>query len=72
MNPARLQVPKAQEDAQRKRVEKEREQFVKNIASLTRQLNDEAFLAKAPGTVVEYMRNKLADYQAQLRKIDEL
>ena len=65
-----LQVPKSQEDTRRKRQEKEREQLVKNIASLARQLNDDAFLAKAPPKVIESMRQKLADYEAQSRKID--
>jgi len=66
-----LQVPKTQEDAQRKRLEKEKEQLVKNIANSNRQLGDEAFLAKAPAKVVETIRLKLADYEAQLRKIDD-
>jgi valyl-tRNA synthetase len=66
-----LQVPKSQEDTQRKRMEKEREQLVKNIANSERQLGDEVFLGKAPAKVVETIRQKLADYQAQLRKIDD-
>jgi len=66
-----LHVPKSQEDAQRKRLEKEKEQLVKNIASSLRQLGDEAFLAKAPAKVIETIRLKLADYEAQLRKIDD-
>ena len=44
---------------------------MKNIANLERQLGDEAFLGRAPGHVVEGMRKKLADYQAQLAKLDE-
>jgi valyl-tRNA synthetase len=64
-----LQVPKAQEDAQRRRVEKECEQLNKNIASLEKQLGDEAFLAKAPAHVVESMRQKLGGYQEQRRKL---
>ena len=66
-----LEVPKAQEEAQRKRLEKEREQLVKNIANSNRQLGDETFLGKAPAKVIETIRQKLADYEAQLRKIDE-
>ncbi len=65
-----LHVPKAQEDAQRKRLEKEREQLAKNIANSRRQLADETFLSKAPPRVVESIRQKLADYEAQLQKID--
>jgi valyl-tRNA synthetase len=65
-----LHVPKAQEDVQRKRMEKEREQLQKTIANSTRQLSDETFLSKAPPKVVESIRAKLADYEAQLSKID--
>jgi valyl-tRNA synthetase len=66
-----LQVPKSQEDVQRKRQDKEREQLNKNIANSERQLSDEAFLAKAPPKVIESIRQKLADYKAQLRKLDD-
>jgi valyl-tRNA synthetase len=66
-----LHVPQAQADAQRKRNEKDREQVVKNIANHERQLSDESFLAKAPAKVIESMRAKLAEYKAQLQKIDD-
>jgi valyl-tRNA synthetase len=66
-----LHVPEGQQEARRKRNEKEREQLIKNIANLERQLGDEAFLGRAPGHVVEGMRKKLADYKEQLRKLDE-
>jgi valyl-tRNA synthetase len=65
-----LHLPKAQEDAQRKRDEKEREQLVKNIANYERQLGDEKFLGKAPAHVVEGMRQKLGEYKTQLGKLD--
>jgi valyl-tRNA synthetase len=65
-----LEVPEGQQDAQRKRVEKEIDQLRKNIASLERQLGDEKFLAKAPAQVVEGMRRKLDEYKAQLRKYE--
>jgi valyl-tRNA synthetase len=65
-----LHVPKSQEDAQRKRLAKEREQLAKNIANSKRQLSDETFLGKAPPHVIESIRHKLADYEAQLSKID--
>jgi valyl-tRNA synthetase len=65
-----LHVPKSQEDAQHKRLAKEREQLAKNIANSKRQLSDEVFLGKAPAHVVESIRRKLADYEAQLAKID--
>jgi valyl-tRNA synthetase len=63
-----LQLPKAQEDAQRKRLEKECEQLAKNIANSKRQLSDETFLSKAPAHVVESIRKKLADYESQWNK----
>ena len=65
-----LHVPKSQEDAQRKRLAKEREQLAKNIANSKRQLSDDTFLGKAPPHVIESIRQKLADYEAQLCKID--
>ena len=65
-----LEVPAAQLEAQRKRLEKDREQLAKNIANSRRQLGDETFLGKAPAHVVESIRAKLADYEEQLRKID--
>jgi valyl-tRNA synthetase len=65
-----LHLPKTQEDAQRKRVEKEREQLEKNIANFERQLADETFLSRAPAKVVDGMRQKLADYKKQLEKLD--
>jgi valyl-tRNA synthetase len=65
-----LHVPQAQQEAQLKRQAKERDQLVKNIASLERQLGDEAFLGRAPAHVVDGMRTKLADYRAQLEKLN--
>ena len=65
-----LHVPKSQEDTQRKRLAKEREQLAKNIANSKRQLSDDAFLGKAPAHVIDSIRQKLADYEAQLGKID--
>ena len=64
-----LHLPKAQEEAQTKRREKEREQLDKNIASLERQLNDDAFLGRAPAHIVEGMRKKLAEYKEQRAKL---
>ena len=66
-----LEVPKSQEDTQRKRLDKDREQLVKNIANSKRQLSDEVFLGKAPPKVVDSIRAKLADYETQLRKIED-
>jgi valyl-tRNA synthetase len=66
-----LNVPQSQQEALRKRLDKDKAQLQKNIASGTRQLNDPVFLGKAPAHVVETIRQKLAEYEAQLRKIDD-
>ena len=65
-----LEVPEGQQDAQRKRVDKEIDQLRKNITSLERQLSDEKFLGKAPANIVEGMRRKLEEYKSQLRKYE--
>ncbi len=67
-----IDVPHAQLEAQKKRLEKEKEQMVKNIASSKRQLSDDVFLGKAPQKVVDSIREKLAAYEVQLAKIDEI
>ena len=64
-----LNVPRAQLAEQRRRLEKEREQFEKNIANNNRQLADEKFLSRAPAHVVEGLRTKLAEYETQLEKV---
>jgi valyl-tRNA synthetase len=65
-----LQLPKSHQEAQGKRLEKDREQLRKNVENIRRQLSDETFMSKAPPHVVESLRKKLADYEAQLQKID--
>jgi valyl-tRNA synthetase len=56
----------------RARIEKEITNLEKVIESSNRQLSDESFLGKAPAKVVETVRAKLADYQAQLAKNKKL
>jgi valyl-tRNA synthetase len=63
-----VKVSADQADAQRNRLLKENEQLEKNIANHQRQLNDENFLKRAPEKIVEGMRVKLAEYEAQLKK----
>ncbi len=63
-----LEVPLAQTGAHRARLEKEKEQLVKVIASSRRQLSDDTFTSKAPPKVIETIRNKLIDYESQLAK----
>ena len=66
-----IDVPHTQMEAQRKRLEKERDQLTKNIANSDRQLSDEVFLGKAPAKVVDSIRAKRAEYAAQLEKVQE-
>ncbi len=66
-----IDVPTAQLEVQRKRLEKERDQLIKNIANSERQLNDDVFLGKAPQKVVDSIRAKKAEYEAQLQKVSE-
>ena len=63
-----LRLPLGQVDAQRKRLEKQIEQLDKVIASSKRQLSDQEFLGRAPAHVVESIRLKMTDYEAQLDK----
>ena len=42
---------------------------MKNIANSNRQLSNDVFLSKAPAAILESMRAKLAEYEAQLKKI---
>jgi valyl-tRNA synthetase len=63
-----LRLPVAQAGAQRKRLEKQIEQLEKVIANSRRQLEDQAFLGRAPAHVVDSIREKLADYVSQLEK----
>jgi valyl-tRNA synthetase len=55
-------------DEQKDRLKKENEQLEKVIANSKRQLENESFVAKAPAHVIDGMRAKLAEYQAQLAK----
>jgi valyl-tRNA synthetase len=64
-----LEIPLAQTGALRQRLEKDLEQLEKNITNYLRQLADETATSKKPANVVEGMRQKLAEYQAQLAKI---
>ena len=66
-----IDVPHGQMEAQRKRLEKERDQLQKNIANSDRQLSDEVFLGKAPAKVVDSIRAKRAEYAAQLQKVQD-
>ena len=53
----------------REKVAKEIAELEKVIANSERQLSNEAFLAKAPEKIVAGMRQKQAEYEAQLAKL---
>jgi valyl-tRNA synthetase len=55
-------------DEQKDRLKKDNEQLEKVIANSLRQLGNESFVSKAPAHVIDGMRSKLAEYQAQLAK----
>jgi valyl-tRNA synthetase len=63
-----IAMPVADSAAQRAKLEKEILQHEKLIADKDRQLGNEKFLASAPPQIVEGLRAKRAEYQAQLDK----
>jgi valyl-tRNA synthetase len=63
-----IKVSAEQAAAQRARLEKDNEQLEKLIANSRRQLNDDTFLGRAPAHVIDALRQKLVDYEAQLQK----
>jgi len=66
-----IDVPAGAMEVRKKRIAKEVEQLEKNIANSRRQLSDDVFLGKAPARVVDSIRAKLAEYEAQLAKLLE-
>jgi valyl-tRNA synthetase len=61
-----LKIPAAADQSER--LEKENQQLMKLIADKDRQLENEAFLKRAPAHVVEEIRQKKTEYEAQLAK----
>jgi valyl-tRNA synthetase len=57
--------------AERERLEKQKSDLQARIATLQARLADAAFLQKAPSQVVQKERDKLADSQGQLKKLEE-
>ncbi len=58
-------------DAEKQRLEQEKESLQTRIAGLQARLSDQTFLSKAPPAVVDKERGKLRDSQIRLQKIDE-
>jgi valyl-tRNA synthetase len=63
-----LRLSGAQAEVMRQRLEKEIERLNKVIESSRRQLASESFISKAPPQVVDGIKVKLADYEAQLER----
>jgi valyl-tRNA synthetase len=66
-----LAVPAAQMEKQRDRLVKEIANLQQVISNSEKQLSNEDFLKKAPEKVLATLREKLADYKAQLEKSKE-
>ena len=58
-------------DAERRRLEKDKEALEGRIAGLKSRLGNESFLTKAPAEVVNKEQMKLLDSESRLEKIDE-
>ncbi len=58
-------------DAERQRLESEKEALQTKIESLKTRLSDNAFLSKAPPSIIEKEQGKLLDYQGRLGKLIE-
>ncbi len=56
-------------EEQKARNAKEIEQLEKVIANSRRQLGDEKFVSRAPAHIIDGLKSKLADYEAQLQKL---
>jgi valyl-tRNA synthetase len=66
-----VQAPTADGEAQKARLKKENEQLEKVIANSKRQLADEKFVGRAPAHIIDTLRQKLFDYEAQFQKNQE-
>ncbi|HFB98349.1 MAG TPA: valine--tRNA ligase, partial [Bryobacterales bacterium] len=63
-----LDVPAAKVEALKKSLEKEVANLERLVANSKKQLANEQFVSRAPAHVVEGIRKKLADYEAQLAR----
>ena len=57
--------------AERKRLTTERDKLVKDVEGTMRKLTNPDFLARAPEEVVEENRERVAEAEARMAKIDE-
>jgi len=56
--------------AERKRLEKERENVAKQVASIDAKLSNKGFVDKAPAEVVDQQRSKLEELRGQLASVE--
>ncbi len=56
--------------AERKRLEKDRDNLTKQIASIDAKLGNKGFVDKAPAEVVRQQRDKLEELRGQLASVD--
>ena len=56
--------------AERNRLEKERENILKQIASIESKLSNKSFVDRAPAEVVQQQRDKLAELRGQLASVE--
>ncbi|MBI1357975.1 MAG: valine--tRNA ligase [Acidobacteria bacterium] len=64
-----VELPEEQKKALKGKLEKQMAQLEKGRIGSERQLSNEAFLAKAPESVVASIKEKLADYASQIERI---
>jgi valyl-tRNA synthetase len=58
-------------EAERKRLEKQKEQILKGLRGTEGKLNNENFISRAKPEVVEQARTKLKEFQDQLAAIEK-
>jgi len=66
-----LELPEAQKQALKKKLEKQAGQLEKARKGAANQLQNEKFLARAPEKVVAELKEKLADYESQIERITQ-
>jgi valyl-tRNA synthetase len=64
-----IELPEEQKQALKKKLAKQLGQLEKAATSSRKQLDNEAFLAKAPESVVASIKEKLTDYESQIERI---
>jgi valyl-tRNA synthetase len=64
-----VELPEEQKKSLQGKLQKQLEQLEKAANGAKKQLGNDAFLAKAPQSVVDSIHSKLADYESQLERI---